>query len=319
MAIDLLGKEQPKKTGKTAAQVIYHQPSKDKPPVKVAPLPKAEPPKPQPIVAPEKTNDVNLMPSFKAYLLKKRVYLILIALIVLLVIGLVIFYLLTRPPQLVNTNLNLAVNNNINLAPSAVCGNNLVEIGEQCDLTGCSTDQTCVDCQCQAVIPPPPVCGNNLIETGEQCDFTGCSTDEACVSCQCQAVIPPPPVCGNGLIETGEQCDTISLIGCTDDQTCINCLCQTVVLPDTELAPLRGTLVKFSGNSEVYLVDWHGELRLVDQATVTFKEGQSVQDLTNRIYLLNNRYAETRQGKDVKGYVDWDPRILSEAELQLFK
>lgn len=320
MAIDLLGKEPPKKSAKTTAKVIFHQPVKDKEPVKAAPQPKVEVPKPQPLPPKENLGEVNLMTSFRAYLLKRRVYIILILVIVFLAAGLVIFYLATRPPQIVNSNINLAINN-INQVPLAICGNNQIETGEQCDVTGCNTNQSCVNCQCQESIPPISVCGNGTVETGEQCDQSACGPEQTCDSCQCQAIIPPPPVCGNGKIETGEQCDTISLIGCTSEQTCINCSCQTVILPDTELAPLRGALVKFNDSSEIYLVEWHGELRLLNQQTVVFKSGQTVKTLTakKQIYTINLGYKEIRQGNKVSGYIDWDPRILSPEEIESFK
>jgi len=260
------------------------------------------------------------MTSFKAYLLKRKIYIILGVLIVFLLIGLVVFYLLTRPPKVVNSNLNLVVNNT-NQLPAAICGNSLVESGEQCDLSGCNTNQSCENCQCQEIVLPAPVCGNGTIETGEQCDQSDCGPEQTCVACQCQAVIPPQPICGNGKIETGEQCDTISLLGCTSEQTCVNCLCQTVILPDTELAPLRGALVKFTGSSEVYLVEWHGELRLLNQQTVVFKSGQTVKSVTakNQVYSLNSSYEGIRQGSKVSGYIDWDPRILATEELEPFK
>lgn len=50
----------------------------------------------------------------------------------------------------------------------------------------------------------PPVCGNDIVESGEECDGTD---DAACPgqcngSCEC-----PPPVCGNDVVESGEACD----------------------------------------------------------------------------------------------------------------
>jgi hypothetical protein len=320
MAIDLLGKEPPKKTGKTLAKVILHQPFKEKEPAKVGPLPKVESPKPELVAPAEELGEVNLITSFKAYLLKKRVAVILICLLVIVVIGSVIFYLVTRPPKIViNTNLNQPINNNTNqLPPPAICGNGQIELGEQCDQTGCDIDQTCVNCQCQAIIPPQSVCGNGTIETGEQCDLSACGSNQTCTDCLCQTIITPPPVCGNGQIETGEQCD---LLGCGSEQTCLNCQCQTVILPDTELTLLRGAIVKFSDSSEVYLVEWHGELRLINQQTVVFKAGQTISSLAaqNQIYLINSNYKGIRQGKEVSGYVAWDPRILSAEELKSFK
>jgi hypothetical protein len=109
--------------------------------------------------------------------------------------------------------------------PPPVCGNGIVERGEQCDppnaQTGCGP--TCIrtntcgngvvepgeQCDpptpgfCSATcqhIPPTPVCGNRLIEQGEQCDPP---TPGFCSS-TCQTLAP---VCGDGILEAGEQCD----------------------------------------------------------------------------------------------------------------
>jgi hypothetical protein len=318
MAIDFLGKEHPKKNIKAPEKIILHQPLKEKKEVKPVPA------KPvvikkiaQVAVSKEELGEVNLIVAFKRYLLKKRLLLALICFVVIVTVGLAGAYLVTRPPKIVvNTNLNQSVNVSINQAPAPVCGNALTESGEQCDGTGCTSDQICVDCLCQTITPPAPVCGNALIESGEQCDVTGCTTDQNCINCLCQTVTPPAPVCGNFLLESGEQCD---FSGCNSDQTCIDCQCQLTVLPDTDLAPLRGALVKFSGSANIYLIEWHGELRLVDLQTAVFKGGLTIKALQNQIYAINSRYQNTRQGDEVKGYVDWDPRILTNEELEIFK
>jgi hypothetical protein len=90
---------------------------------------------------------------------------------------------------------------------------------------------------------------------------------------------------------------------------------------NTELAPLRGSLVKFSDNSEVYLIEWQGELRLINQQTVVFKSKQTISSLSakNQIYLINSNFKSIRRGADVIGYVNWDPRILSPEEIESFK
>lgn len=316
MAIDLLGKQPPKKI-KIKEEVILHQPVKEKTAAKPIPVKPVVVKKTAPApVAEEELGEVNLITAFKAYLRKRRIIIILISLVVFIIISSAAFYLLTRPPKVVvNTNLN-KVNININKVSAPVCGNALIEAGEQCDVTGCNTDQTCVNCNCQTVAPPAPVCGNALVETGEQCDLTGCIANQNCVNCLCQTITPPAPVCGNAIIETGEQCD---LIGCDFDQACVDCHCQAVILADTDLAPLRGALVKFSNSKNIYLIEWHGELRLIDQLSVIFKEGQTIKELGSRIYTISDSYQGIRQGKEVKGFVAWDPRVLSAEELELFK
>ncbi len=96
-------------------------------------------------------------------------------------------------PDFATVTTNITINS-INAAPALVCGNNKIDPGEQCDPTGCASDERCVSCRCQP-IPPTPVCGNNIVETGEQCDNTACGADQICSNCACQSVIPPiPPV-----------------------------------------------------------------------------------------------------------------------------
>jgi hypothetical protein len=90
-------------------------------------------------------------------------------------------------------------------------------------------------------------------------------------------------------------------------------------LPATELAPLRGAVVRFLGDANTYLVENNGELRKIDAQTVRFKNGQSILQLRSQlIYMLAERFKDTRRGSDVIGYVDWDPRVLTEKELEPF-
>lgn len=57
----------------------------------------------------------------------------------------------------------------------------------------------------------PPVCGNNLVEYGEQCDG---SSDSACDGLCLGGCTCPAPVCGNDVVESGEQCDGASDSAC---------------------------------------------------------------------------------------------------------
>jgi hypothetical protein len=90
-------------------------------------------------------------------------------------------------------------------------------------------------------------------------------------------------------------------------------------LPDTELAPLKGSLVKFAGEEVLYLVEDNGELRKVDQQTVIFDNGKSIDEISSSlIYTIADRFKDIRRGKDVIGQVDWDPRVLTFSELNPF-
>jgi hypothetical protein len=93
----------------------------------------------------------------------------------------------------------------------AVCGNGIVEEGEQCEPpNGITCDESC-----QAITSEPPVCGNGIVEEGEQCEPpNGTTCDESCQT----ITTPEPPVCGNGIVEEGEDCDPPD--GTTCDESC---------------------------------------------------------------------------------------------------
>ncbi|MFA5188961.1 MAG: hypothetical protein WC460_06390 [Patescibacteria group bacterium] len=118
---------------------------------------------------------------------------------------------------IINTNIT---SNLVKSAVAPLCGNNKIDIDEQCDASaspnGCGSNQNCVNCQCQN-IPAVAVCGNGLIETGESCDPqtapNGCALGEVCSNCQClpEVVVPPavpppplPPVTPPGITPPGE-------------------------------------------------------------------------------------------------------------------
>jgi hypothetical protein len=103
----------------------------------------------------------------------------------------------------------------------AKCGNGKLDAGEQCDGAGngCASGQLCQSCQCV----PAPVCGNELLEPGEDCEsWAPCPSGKTCTaSCKCEPL--PAPACGNGELETGEQCETDAQ--CDSGSTCQSCQC----------------------------------------------------------------------------------------------
>ena len=111
-----------------------------------------------------------------------------------------------------------------------VCGNNIIDIGEQCDGgDGCSSL-----CRTETALVLLPACGNNKLETGEECDDGNLVNGDWCSSvCKIELpiLLPPPPtsVCGNGKLETGEQCDDGSeTISCDNNCTFTICGDRTV-------------------------------------------------------------------------------------------
>jgi cysteine-rich repeat protein len=63
--------------------------------------------------------------------------------------------------------------------------------------------------ECEPTPPPPPsvpVCGNGIVESGEQCDDGDGDDHDAC-SNSCTLCPATEPGCGNGVVEPGEECD----------------------------------------------------------------------------------------------------------------
>ena len=98
-----------------------------------------------------------------------------------------------------------------------VCGNSIVETGEQCDDGNSIESDTCSN-TCRTRVQS--VCGNRVVETGEECDLgpnnlipsLGCS--RTCV----KSVVTVTVSCGDGVVQGTEQCDdnnTVAGDGCS--------------------------------------------------------------------------------------------------------
>lgn len=103
-----------------------------------------------------------------------------------------------------------ACNANCLWAPMAAgtCGNNIVNIGEQCDkgLTGgpgCSAS-----CQLLGSRAGGSTCGNGDIASGEACDDSNTVSGDGCSSdCLHEGSVVVRAMCGNAVLETGESCE----------------------------------------------------------------------------------------------------------------
>ena len=130
--------------------------------------------------------------------------------------------------------------------PPIVCGNGIVQTGEQCD-DGNTTPGDGCSATCQIEVPATWTCMASFFSAHDGCDC-GCGAhDPDCdimpsetlyctgvsaspgTTCVADVCVIPPVVCGNGIVQTGEQCDdgnTTAGDGCS-------ATCQTEPPPPT--------------------------------------------------------------------------------------
>jgi hypothetical protein len=114
----------------------------------------------------------------------------------------------------------------VNIA-CGLCGNGVIDPGEQCDSAAAFMNHTCDPNTCQNI---PIVCGNSLVQPGETCDDPALFANNTCAPAGGVTITTPsgpqmiaacnniPIVCGNGLKQPGEDCDPPN--GTTCDATC---------------------------------------------------------------------------------------------------
>ena len=92
-------------------------------------------------------------------------------------------------------------------APMGVCGDGVVDPGEECDDGNTDNDDACVEGCVMAI------CGDGFVGAGEACDDGNTDDDDACTnSCALAS-------CGDGVLQEGEACDD----GNADDtDDCLN-------------------------------------------------------------------------------------------------
>ncbi len=171
-----------------------------------------------------------------------------------------------------------SLNDTWELSTTAVCGNGILESGEECDdgntVSGDGCSSTCT------LESPVPVCGNGIVEGGEECDDGNTISGDGC-SASC-TIEPPPAVCGNGILEPGEQCDDGNLEA--GDGCSAHCLFESDglwtristdhspparVSPDAAFDRGRGVMVLFGGFDEIHHLNDTWEYNGTDWRQVT--------------------------------------------------
>ncbi len=118
----------------------------------------------------------------------------------LIFLSLVFFVFSCVSPKKENTN---------NVIPN-LCGNGVIDPGEQCDDGNNTNHDGCsADCMIESF------CGNGKVEPGEECDDGNYINGDGCDS-ECQTEVG----CGNGKLDLGEECDDDNLVsgdGCSSD------------------------------------------------------------------------------------------------------
>jgi cysteine-rich repeat protein len=105
--------------------------------------------------------------------------------------------------------------------PDNVCGDGIVECGEECDpgtAVSCDAADACsATCTLER-------CGNGVLECSEECD-EGLENGQVGSRCSANCTRLPPPNCGDGIVMTaeGEQCDDGNTVDCDG----CNHLCET--------------------------------------------------------------------------------------------
>jgi hypothetical protein len=128
-------------------------------------------------------------------------------------------------------------------------------------LNACISDWQSVVTGCNASgCVPSPVCGNAIVEPGEDCDppdLYMLTCDASCHVVACETV---PAACGNGIIEAGEACEPPGVASCGRD--CQLAACQAPALGEIDVACVEGgTAVAVGAASTGYLVAWTGPHR----------------------------------------------------------
>lgn len=84
---------------------------------------------------------------------------------------------------------------------ASLCGNGIVETGEQCDDANNINDDSCTNA---CTLPVQDTCGDGVVDEGEACDDANDVNGDGCEN-DCTLTIAT--TCGDGVVDPGEQCD----------------------------------------------------------------------------------------------------------------
>ncbi len=121
---------------------------------------------------------------------------------------------------------NQACNPSGSCVPTGICGNGIVDPGEECEADGdCTGGDVCAGCECVT----SNFCGDGQITGDEVCDVNGdigCASSEGYICAQtclpdCSDCDPSgqPSCCGDNVEDEGEECDNGSF--CDDGTECL--------------------------------------------------------------------------------------------------
>lgn len=121
--------------------------------------------------------------------------------------------------KFLDLDLNLETASITNRDIASICGNGVIETGEQCDDGNMINGDGCANnCMFEN-----PLCGNGIINSGEQCDDGNSINGDGC-NMYC---LLENGICGNGVVNAGEQCDdgnNINGDGCN-----LSCLLEGII------------------------------------------------------------------------------------------
>jgi len=148
---------------------------------------------------------------------------------------------------------------------SGLCGNGLLDVGEECDDGNLEDGDTCTP-ECRV----PESCGNGAVDLGEECDDGNADDMDGCTA-TCTV-----PVCGDGIINRSEEvCDDGNAI---ETDSCTTKCNLSPEPPTLELSP-----------SQVKKFDFHWERALGAQSYVLLERADEEEEFVAVAEMLSGK------------------------------